>query len=82
VTGSSSVNLPNVSDSFITGLVINSTGGGTAAFYRDGNPVVIEITMSLQEIDIKTRANFGNGKYIQNRSLDTNTGVPRSNDNR
>jgi hypothetical protein len=76
VTGSSSANLPNVSDSFITGLAINSTGGGTAAFYRDGNPVIIEISMTLQEIDIKTRANFGNGKYIQNRSLDTEAGLP------
>ena len=77
VTGSSSANLPNVSDSFITGLVINSTGGGTAAFYRDGNPVVIEITMSLQEIDIKTRGNFAAGKTGNpSRPLDITTGLP------
>ena len=79
VTGSSSANLPNVSDSFITGLVINSTGGGTAAFYRDGNPVVIEITMSLQEIDSKTRKDFAAGKTGNpSRPLDTNTGVQTS----
>jgi hypothetical protein len=77
VTGSSSANLPNVSDSFITGLAINSTGGGTAAFYRDGNPVFIEISMSLQEIDIKTRADFAAGKTGNpNRPLDTETGLP------
>ena len=77
VTGSSSANLPNVSDSFITGLVINSTGGGTAAFYRDGNPVVISINMSLQEIDIKTRANFAAGKTGNpSRPLDITTGLP------
>ena len=77
VTGSSSANLPNVSDSFITGLSINSMGGGTPAFYRDGNPVIIEISITFQEIDIKTRADFGtNGQYLQNRGLDMTTGLP------
>ena len=77
VTGSSSANLPNVSDSFITGLFINSTGGGTAAFYRDGNPVIIDITMSFQEIDIKTRGDFAAGKTGNpSRPLDVTTGLP------
>ena len=78
VTGSSRINLPNVSDSFITGLNIDSMGGGTPAFYRDGTPVITEISMTFQEIDIKTRANFGGGKYNRNRGIDTNTGVRRS----
>jgi len=77
VTGSSSANLPNVSDSFITGLSINSMGGGTPAFYRDGNPVIIEIQMSFQEIDIKTRGNFAAGKTGNpSRPLDITTGLP------
>jgi len=77
ITGSSSVNLPNVSDSFITGLAINSTGGGTAAFYRDGNPVILEISMSFQEIDIKTRGDFAAGKTGNpTRPLDLTTGLP------
>lgn len=71
VTGSSNINMPNVSDSFITGLSINSMGGGTPAFYRDGTPVITEISMTFQEIDIKTRANFGkNGQYNTNRVID------------
>ena len=77
VTGSSSANLPNVSDSFITGLSINSMGGGTPAFYRDGNPVIIEISMTFQEIDIKTRGNFAAGKTGNpSRPLDVTTGLP------
>jgi hypothetical protein len=76
VTGSSNINLPNVSDSFITGLAINSMGGGTPAFYRDGTPVITEISMTFQEIDIKTRANFGGGKYNRNRGIDPESGLP------
>ena len=76
VTGSSNINLPNVSDSFITGLAINSMGGGTPAFYRDGTPVITEISITFQEIDIKTRANFGGGKYNRNRVIDTEGGLP------
>lgn len=76
VTGSSNINLPNVSDSFITGLAINSMGGGTPAFYRDGTPVITEISMTFQEIDIKTRANFGGGKYNRNRVIDPESGLP------
>ena len=76
VTGSSNINLPNVSDSFITGLTIDSMGGGTPAFYRDGTPVITEISMTFQEIDIKTRANFGGGKYNRNRVIDTEGGLP------
>lgn len=76
VTGTSNINLPNVSDSFITGLAINSMGGGTAAFYRDGTPVVTEISMTFQEIDIKTRKDFGKGKYNTNRVIDPEDGLP------
>jgi hypothetical protein len=70
VVGSdSNPNLPNVRDSFITGLSINSMGGGTTAFYRDGNPVITEISMSFQEIDIQTRANFAAGASSESRNL-------------
>jgi len=77
VTGSSNINLPNVSDSFITGLHIDSMGGGTPAFYRDGTPVITEISMTFQEIDIKTRRNFAAGKTGNpSRPLDVTTGLP------
>jgi hypothetical protein len=76
VTGSNNINLPNVSDSFITGLNINSIGGGAPAFYRDGTPVITEITMTFQEIDIKTRSDFGGGKYNSNRVIDSEGGLP------
>jgi len=50
--------LPKVRDSFITKLDVNTSGGGSIAFYRDGNPVTIDISMGFQEIDIMTRDDF------------------------
>jgi len=50
--------LPNINDSFITDISINSSGGGTIAFFNDGNPVVTEISIGFQEIDIRTRSDF------------------------
>ena len=50
--------LPKVRDSFITRLDVSTTGGGSMAFYRDGNPVSIDISMNFQEIDILTRDDF------------------------
>jgi hypothetical protein len=50
--------LPKVRDSFITRLDVNTSAGGSLAFYTDGNPVAIDITMSFQEIDILTRDDF------------------------
>lgn len=50
--------LPKVRDSFITRLDVNTSGGGSLAFYRDGNPVAIDIAMNFQEIDILTRDDF------------------------
>jgi hypothetical protein len=50
--------MPNVNDSFITRLDINGAGTGTPAFYKDGQPISVEIAMSFQEINIQTRDNF------------------------
>jgi len=58
ITGASKVNMPNVRDSFITRLDVNSAGSGAPAFFRDGNPVSVEFTLGFQEIDILTRDNF------------------------
>lgn len=58
ITGASRVNMPNVNDSFITRLDVNSAASGAPAFFRDGNPVSIELTLAFQEIDIQTRSNF------------------------
>jgi hypothetical protein len=50
--------LPKVRDSFITKMDVNTSGGGSIAFYRDGNPVNIDISLGFQEIDILTREDF------------------------
>jgi hypothetical protein len=51
--------VPNVKDSFITGLQINGAASGALAFYRDGQPLSIDLTLSFQEINIQTREDFG-----------------------
>jgi hypothetical protein len=51
--------MPNVNDSFITSFSINNSASGGAAFFNDGNPVSVELTMGFQEIDIRTRESFG-----------------------
>jgi hypothetical protein len=58
ITGASKANMPNVRDSFITRLDVNSAGSGAPAFFRDGNPVSIELSLGFQEIDILTRSDF------------------------
>ena len=50
--------LPNVRDSFITSMKVNNASGGGISFYRDGNPISIDLSMSFQEIDILTRDDF------------------------
>lgn len=50
--------VPNVKESFITGMQINGAATGALAFYRDGQPVSIDLTLSFQEINIQTREDF------------------------
>jgi len=49
---------PNVNDSFITGLSINNSAGGMA-FFKDGQPITTDISLHFQEINIRTREDFG-----------------------
>jgi hypothetical protein len=58
--------VPKVRDSFITHLSVS----GSPAFYKDGQPVVIEMRIDLSEITIQTRENFINTPN----DLDTNPG--------
>lgn len=55
--------LPKVRDSFITKLDVNTSAGGSIAFYRDGNPVAIDISIGFQEIDILTREDFIDSRH-------------------
>ena len=50
--------LPNVKTSFITGFTVNSSAGGTPAFYKDGKSAIVEMNISFQEINIQTRDDF------------------------
>jgi hypothetical protein len=50
--------LPNVRTSFITSFSVNNSGGGVPAFYKDGKSAIVEMSMSLQEINIQTRDDF------------------------
>jgi hypothetical protein len=50
--------LPNVKTSFITGLTVNGSAGGTPAFYKDGKYSIVEMSISFQEINIQTRDDF------------------------
>jgi hypothetical protein len=50
--------MPNVQDSFITRMDINSSASGVPAFYKDGQPVTVELSLAFQEINIQTRDNF------------------------
>jgi len=47
--------IPEVRSSFITSLSINGNGTGIPAFYKDGQPVAIDLQLSFQEINIQTR---------------------------
>ena len=51
--------IPQVKDSFITHLDISNSAAGGLAFFEDGQPVISELTLGFQEIDILTRDDFG-----------------------
>lgn len=68
--GPPAVTMPNVKDSFITGLTVNGAGAGAPAFFKDGQPVTVEFSLSFQEINIQTREDFGgssSGRSIASR---------------
>jgi hypothetical protein len=74
---------PNVRDSFITGMQINGGGTGPLAFYKDGQPVAIDLSLSFQEINIQTRDDFnGLGKQTGSGGVSTSlvTSPSRSSD--
>ena len=50
--------LPNVRDSFITRMDVNNNGSGVPAFFKDGRPVSVELTLAFQEVFIQTRRDF------------------------
>lgn len=50
--------LPSVGKSFISAISINNLTQGVPAFYNDGRPVTIELSMSLNEVNVKTRQDF------------------------
>ena len=52
--------LPTVRPSFITKLDVDSTAGGVA-FFRDGNPVAVELRIGFQEINTLTQEDFSAG---------------------
>jgi hypothetical protein len=56
--GPPSAVMPNVKDSFITRMDINGAGSGIPAFYKDGQPVTVELQLAFQEINIQTRDDF------------------------
>lgn len=53
--GPPSVLMPNVRDSFITRMDINGAGTGVPSFFKDGQPVTVELALAFQEIDVLTR---------------------------
>jgi hypothetical protein len=53
--------VPTVKDSFITGMTINGSGTGAPSFFRDGQPVSVELELSFQEINIQTREDILSG---------------------
>ena len=50
--------LPKVSKSFISGMSVNNLTQGTAAFYTDGRPVSIDLSLGFNEVNVKTREDF------------------------
>lgn len=62
---------PKVRPAFLTNLSVNNTSQGNV-MYKGGRPVIIELTMNFQEIDIMTRETFtGN---FQDDPIGTNRG--------
>lgn len=50
----------NVRYSFIKSLSINNYGFGSASFFRDGNPVAVELSIELQELETLVADTNGN----------------------
>jgi len=50
--------LPSVGKSFISALSVNNLTSGVPAFYTDGRPVTIELSLQLNEVNVKTRQDF------------------------
>ena len=50
--------LPNVKPALISSFSVNGSAGGTPAFYKDGKSTIVELSLSLQEINVQTREDF------------------------
>lgn len=70
--------VPNVKDSFITGMQINGAGTGIPAFFKDGQPVTIDLSLSFQEINIQTREDFTGTSSSSQASLEFSTPPSRA----
>jgi hypothetical protein len=64
--------VPNVNVSFITALQINNSGSGVPAFFKDGKSVSLEMAISFQEINIKTRRDFLNPTQVMGPFMNNN----------
>lgn len=53
--------LPKVGKSFISAMSVNNLTSGTPAFYTDGRPVTIDLTLHFNEVSVKTRQDFASG---------------------
>ena len=51
---------PKVGPSFLTDFQINASPSGVA-FYRDGNPTIVDLQMTFAEIDMATRETYAGG---------------------
>lgn len=71
--GPPSAVMPNVKDSFITRFDVSGAASGVPAFYKDGQPVTVEIAMAFQEINIQTKDDFPGGS---SRSATSTTASP------
>lgn len=60
---------PKVGPSFLIDFQVNASPSGVA-FYRDGNPTIVDIQMTFAEIDMATRETFAGGF---NRDVNTPT---------
>jgi len=58
----------------VKNLMINFTPEGGSAFFVDGAPVAIELTMEFQEITIQTGGEQGGGSGTQSESTDQSSG--------
>jgi hypothetical protein len=51
---------PKVGPSFLTDFQVNASPSGVA-FYRDGNPTIVDLQMTFAEIDMATRETYAGG---------------------